>query len=769
MHRFHLNPLARGLATAFLTFAASQAMAVECQLSMFGPNLPPCELSRGSAEVSATGVINSTTTNGITVTGPATSSVVVNGQVSGTPAGVYVNVGASVSVIQTKPLAAGSGSISGVDSGIYNAGNIGKITNSGTISGGDGIKVAGTGKITEISNSGSITGTSRAGIVIERGGIIETVNNLAGGSISSINIIDGAAISKGITTAGNIDTIANYGLIFSETGTAISQTAGGRITTIENGGVIVGGDTAISGTATMRIGNNGLISGATAINATGNNFFLDNKGIVQGRLNITGTNAIVENSGVVWLSETAASTINGSYTQSATGALYLNAISAASYGKVNVSGAAVVNGGVQVVLATNHTITAGQTLSNVVTAGTLTGSPVVKDTSLNLDFVPVQTATSLSLAAVAVTAVAPGGVVAPVAAQATDNAVIAYCATANCSLPTTTAGIQQLAQNIEEPVIVGGTQATTMNMMRDVSRVLQARHESNIGLSSGDGFYGDKYLWMRPFGSWGEQKERNGVAGYDSQAGGIMVGTDGLVSEKTRAGLALSYARANLDGNSSVQPETTNVSLWHLLGYGSYAIDNVTDANFHLGFGKNINKGERTITGLTVSNDPVAYSKYDSHVLTLGAGIGRTIPLSRQTRFIPSARADYVFVKDDGYTETGANSLNLQVDDHTASALVFAVDGKVRHDITQGVALFANLGIGYDVINDQVSMNSLIAGQAGGYTTYYGVDQSPWITRGGLALVGTPTAGLEYGLYYDVEYRSDYLNQTASAKLRWAF
>ena len=720
---------------------------------------------------------------------------------------MYVNAGASVVIIQAQPLQAGPGSISGTDSGIYNAGTIGKVINSGAITGGDGIKVAGTGKITEIKNSGSITGTSRAGIVIERGGIVETVNNLAGGSISSINIVDGAGISKGITTAGNIGTIDNYGTILSETGTAISQTAGGRITTIENGGVIVGGDTAIRGTATLRIGNSGLIAGTTAIYTTGNNFFLDNRGIVQGGLAIFGLGSIVENNGLVWLPDgpNATSIITGTYTQSASGALYINATSASTNGYGNLlvvgTGTATVNGEVQVVLATNHTIAAGQTLSKVVLARTgLTGSPVVKDNSLNLDFAKVQDGTSLSLTAVTVTAngpvvvapttpttptvaagtvtqsgtvtvVAPGTVVTPIVSQATDNAHRDYCAQPGsaCSIPTTTQGIQQLAENIEEPVIVGGTQAATMTVMRDLSRVVQARHESNLGLSSGDSFYDDKYVWMRPFGSWGEQKERNGVAGYDSRTGGIMIGTDGVIGDKTRAGLAFAYAKVNIDGTSSIQPETADVSLWHLLGYGSVAIDNVTDLSFHAGYGQNRNKGERTITGLGAGANPVASSSYDSRVATLGVGIGRTMMLSAQTRFIPSVRADYVWIKDDGYTEEGARQFNLQVDDHTASALVLAVDGKVRHDIAQGLSLFANLGIGYDVINDRVGMNALIAGQPGGYTTYYGIDQSPWITRGGLSLVGTPARGLELGAYYDVEYRSDFLNQTASAKLRWAF
>jgi outer membrane autotransporter protein len=443
--------------------------------------------------------------------------------------------------------------------------------------------------------------------------------------------------------------------------------------------------------------------------------------------------------------------------------LNISAASSTSYGKLVVADAAVINGGIQVTLTANNTIATGQTLSNVVTAGPLSGSPIVKDTSLNLDFVPVQTSSTLSLTAVA----APTQV-----ASSTNNAVIDFCAQpgSNCSLPTTAAGIQQVAKNIEEPVIVGGTQAATMTVMRDISRIIQARRESNLGLSSGDGFYDDKYLWMRPFGSWGEQKERNGVAGYDSRTGGIMIGTDGLIGEKTRAGLALTYAKINLDGNSSVQPQTADVAIWNLLGYGSYAIDDVTDVNFHAGIGKNSNKAQRTITGLTTTgNEPVASSRYDGQVATVGVGLGRTLPLSSQTRFIPSVRADYVWVKEDGYTEDGASPFNLQVDGQTASSLVFAVDGKIRHDINKGLSFFANLGVGYDVINDQASINALIAGQPGGYATYFGVDQSPWLTRGGLALVGNPTAGLEYGVYYDAEYRTDYLNQTASAKLRWAF
>jgi outer membrane autotransporter protein len=774
MRSFRLNPLARGLATAFLTLAAGQAMAGACPSVVTGP-VAGCDLSTGNLTlVSPSDYIVGRAINGVTVTGNA-DSIVNHGTISGSPAGVAVNAGASLNLLSN----GSGGSIVGTNYGVLVNGTINQITNQDSI---------------------YAFGSAYNSIAVQSGGIVGTVIN-TGGAISSIIVSDGGAISKGITTASLIDAIINSGLIFKETGTAIAQTDGGHIRFIGNttSGVIIGGDTAISGTWTLNITNDGLIAGATAIQSAGNNFYMQNNGIVQGGLFLSGLGSAVQNNGLIWLPDghNAMSIISGTYTQSASGALYINATSAGrgGYGNLYVvgTGTATVNGVVQVVLASNHTIAAGQTLSNVVRATTLTGTPVIKDTSLNLDFAKVQDGTSLSLTAVAVTAsgpvsstvapgtvtqsgtvtaVAPGTVVAPIVAPTTDNAVMAYCGQLGsaCSLPTTTQGIQQLAQSIEEPVIVGGTQAATMTVMRDISRIIQARHEANIGLSSGDGFYADKYLWMRPFGSWGEQKERNGVAGYDSRAGGIMIGTDGLVGEKTRAGLALTYAKVNLDGNSSVQPETADVAIWNLLGYGSYAIDDVTDVNFHAGIGKNSNKGERTITGLTATGkDPVASSRYDGQVATLGVGLGRTLALSPQTRFIPTVRADYVWIKDDGYTEDGASPFNLQVESQTASSLVFAVDGKIRHDVAKGLSLFANLGVGYDVINDLASINALIAGQPGGYTTYYGIDQSPWLTRAGLALVGNPTPGLEYGAYYDAEYRTDYLNQTASAKLRWAF
>lgn len=43
------------------------------------------------------------------------------------------------------------------------------------------------------------------------------------------------------------------------------------------------------------------------------------------------------------------------------------------------------------------------------------------------------------------------------------------------------------------------------------------------------------------------------------------------------------------------------------------------------------------------------------------------------------------------------------------------------------------------------------------------------MVRGGLGVVSNTAGGMEVSARYDAEYRKDFLNQTASVKLRWAF
>jgi hypothetical protein len=70
----------------------------------------------------------------------------------------------------------------------------------------------------------------------------------------------------------------------------------------------------------------------------------------------------------------------------------------------------------------------------------------------------------------------------------------------------------------------------------------------------------------------------------------------------------------------------------------------------------------------------------------------------------------------------------------------------------------ANLGVGYDAINNSGNIVAAYAGAPGQSFVTTGIDHSPWLVRGGVGYVHTTVNGTKIALRYDAEGRSDYLN-----------
>lgn len=315
------------------------------------------------------------------------------------------------------------------------------------------------------------------------------------------------------------------------------------------------------------------------------------------------------------------------------------------------------------------------------------------------------------------------------------------------------------------PLLTGGSVVAAQDVLRDIGRIVQARMSSNSGMSTGDAFDGDKNFWMKPFGSMADQNDRNGVAGYKANTFGLAIGVDGAVTKALRIGGAFAYAKSDINGQSSIAPQSALVDVYHLLGYGSYSVDDRTEINFQVGIGQNENKGRRQIA----FTSSLASSDFSSETANVGVGIGRTYRLSTETSVTPSVRLDYTWIKDKAYSETGAGLLNLNVSGRETDALIVGVDGKVAHQLNAQTTLIGNLGVGYDTINKQSAITSAFAGAPTAAFVTYGIDPSPWLARGGMGGVYKTKSGLEITARYDAEYRESFLNQTASVKARWAF
>lgn len=315
------------------------------------------------------------------------------------------------------------------------------------------------------------------------------------------------------------------------------------------------------------------------------------------------------------------------------------------------------------------------------------------------------------------------------------------------------------------PLLTGGAQQAAIGALTGINRVIQGRIEGSHGMSSGDGYVGDRHFWMKPFGSRAEQDARGGVSGYEADTYGLVTGLDGALSPLWRVGAAFAYANSRVDSTSSVAAQHARIDVYQLVGYGSYSLDARTEFNVQLDVGQNTNTGQRSIA----FTGAVADSDYVSHTVHLGAGVGRSFALSERTSVTPTLRIDYTWVGDEAYAESGAGLLNLNVDSRHTDALVLGLGGKLSHKLSDQFTVTGNLGLGYDTINKQASITAAFAGAPGAAFVTKGIAADPWTANAGLGLVYETHSGAEFTARFDAEHRADFLNQTVSVKARWRF
>ena len=315
------------------------------------------------------------------------------------------------------------------------------------------------------------------------------------------------------------------------------------------------------------------------------------------------------------------------------------------------------------------------------------------------------------------------------------------------------------------PLLVGGAQSATASTLKNLRGIVQTRNASTQGMASGNGYVTDGNIWFKPFGSWANQADQDGVAGFESRASGMALGVDVAYNSSTRLGFALTYADVKTDGKSQVAPNQADISLYQFVGYGSSNLGNNLVLDYQMGVGQNKTKGVRNIVlaGLTADSD------YDAKLSTVGMGLTRLYAVNESTAFVPSVRADYTHIRDAGYTETGAEELNLIVKRRATEQLLVAFDAKVDHDFNSGVKLTFNAGFGYDALAKQSAITAAFAGAPGASFTTTGLETDPWIRRLGVGLSSKAGNGPDFSARLDAEHRKGFSNQTASVNVRWDF
>ena len=190
--------------------------------------------------------------------------------------------------------------------------------------------------------------------------------------------------------------------------------------------------------------------------------------------------------------------------------------------------------------------------------------------------------------------------------------------------------------------------------------------------------------WVNLGYSQGNVEGQNGLGNYGFTLSGLTGGVD-LIDDPTHSlGVYLGFGTSALDEHDSVNHEITSHS-FHLGAYGQYVLQSGWALDGALGYMYGRSESERVVPDVGAFRGGTATADFDSHGIYAGLSISRDFAVSTDTVLSPSFGMVYSHLRQEGFAESGAHDLNLDVDATEADALVASIGLDVsRHFQTTG-------------------------------------------------------------------------------------
>lgn len=640
-----------------------------------------------------------------------------------------------------------------------------EITNYGTIRGLDGyaIKLVDTtGTWTNIiTNYGTISGTSATTVLMGDG---DGTFNDYGGSVAGIVDAEGGEDTLNIDRGG----------LYTFTG---ANWANFEITNLHSGVVTLVGDYT-SGAEFNVLSGSAFISNGTVSTAR-----FTNDGIVA-----TGTGSTL-----------GRFTVDGDYTQGASGTYYVKIDGEGGSDLLAVTGAAVLDGAVEVSsLSTRFRSDLTYTILEADGGRTGTFSSLIDD--IHSPFVTPEltytsnavllgferNATSYQSVADTPNGYAVAGGLDRGGANATGDLaeILAYINTG------TTEEAQQAFDRMSPDNPTAGANQALVNTVGTIGSLVNDRlgaqqvamRNGGVKLASaGDGdltsaLIGNSLVrpawsvWARGFGLFGNADSDAGLSnGYDYRGGGIVAGLDRFVGDATVLGLSASYAHADVDHDRV--GSNSNVSSYEVGAYAGTAMG-AFDLSARLAAAYNDYETSRSIVFGGI--DRTASGDFGGTMLMAQGEAGYRLGLGGKGWLKPVAGLDVIHFHTDAYTESGAGGLDLaqgaQSDTLVRSSLG-AVIGTSFEAPTANAVVSPSLDIrwGHDISQPDGTATASFAGTPGSSFVYAQktVDRDALLAN--LGVTATSPGGLSIGLAGTTDIRSDATGYGLSLKLLYTW
>jgi uncharacterized protein with beta-barrel porin domain len=268
-----------------------------------------------------------------------------------------------------------------------------------------------------------------------------------------------------------------------------------------------------------------------------------------------------------------------------------------------------------------------------------------------------------------------------------------------------------LSSHLYEGACGGGSQTADRRRDDDL------RKPNNAGANCPDN---NQYsgLWLKGFGYFGDQGNQGAYAGYNSTILGAMLGYDVAVTDDTRAGLGLGYARSKVNGK--VFDNSTGFNTYQATAYIAHE-DGRWFANGDVSYGWNSYSGSRQIAFAGINRNAVA--RYNGEGLTLFVTTGYHF-FTDDLTITPLVSLQDSHVNLNGYTETGAGDINLQVAARSSDFLESGLGMNVARnfDLDDGGELLPQLHVKW--LHELLDLNTL------GTAAFTAAGSTPFVTSG---------------------------------------
>lgn len=655
---------------------------------------------------------------------------------------------------------------------------------------------SGTYNITSGSPAVSISGSSsNYTMSVTNDGIVNITDSVYG--IYTYAIKDGSSITNNGTVNSNNSNGNAYGLYTTlhssdtilNSGTISTNGSLGSVGIYLQGSSI-GGTVTNSGTITAKKSGN-LDANSYAFYSSGSNAVtVNNSGTMNGNIKLN--KGTFTNSGTLSLPYNATNAQIENYVNQGTGILEIglqttNGVAAnATYSKLTTTNATFNSGSTIKVNVqgtdSNVTLLKDAVFADVVSATTLTvnGTLNITDNSVLLNFERVvNDATTIDLKAVQAQTVGQtisGNNSNATAAAGTLQTVVDNSGSYSQMNGVVTA-LNNLSTNAQVEKAVDSTtpQTTTSSftassqISNNVSNIVTQRQTITMngatGANSGDELLASKNMWVKPYGSFGSQENKNGVNGFDISTYGIGIGADGETKDNQQIGLGFFYTKADVDVNNVSQ--TSDIDVYSLIVYGNIPIvDDKTYLLYQVGYSYQDTSSQRDISFMGTQ----AKADYESHVASVDVRVLRDYQINKDVLLQPLVSTTYRYFKTPSYSENGAGALNLDVKDFSSSEFILGAGTLAYYTLNSDSRLFGNVNVGYDLKDDNNIVTSSYQGASGLSFDTAGIDNGRVSYDLGMGYENDLSALSNISFTYNYQGEgSDYTNHVVSAKYTFKF